>query len=241
MRNHDQKARDMARSILPSTSRHGARKAKRAVHGAERAWERQLLHALRSAEHPDDVGLDLRWYDRTEIGHVVVERRGYDQVAPLMRWAEAIVDRDPDLAAASPSDRRCYFRSVLGDGLMTDHALFHLEFSVLRLETDNVDRWTPARKRVEATPLVELVQDLVDAGAHGTLNLALKAERHRRARPMSRSERREAKATGGDPWWHPPVEGRLLAGPHDVAAFAAVTASDHLVTRVVRRLHLDLC
>ncbi|MCC6225018.1 MAG: hypothetical protein IT195_01250 [Microthrixaceae bacterium] len=46
MRNHNEKARDMARSVLPSTARKGARDARAVIHGRERAHERRLLHEL---------------------------------------------------------------------------------------------------------------------------------------------------------------------------------------------------
>lgn len=236
MHNHDQKARDMARSVLPSTSRRGARKAKRAVHGGERARLRLALHEVRTTPHPDDLEVDLHVIDRPAMLDVVGERRSYDKVAPLMRWAEAVVARDPALTSASPSDRHVFFRNVLGVGLVADHALFHLEWSVLRLETDLVRRWTPERRRVEAQPLAILVQDLVAAGMHGTLNQALKAERHQMARPQTRRERREAKEAGASPWWREPGVGRLLAGAHDVAAFVADVEDDPLVIRVVRNL-----
>ncbi|QYG95204.1 hypothetical protein HC251_24095 [Iamia sp. SCSIO 61187] len=240
MRNHDQKARDMARAVLPSTSRRGARKAKRAVHAGERARLRLALHDARTTVHPDDVQVDLHWLDRSGMIHVVAERRSYDKVAPLLRWAEAVVERDAALAAASSSDRQVFFRNVLGVGLVADHALFHLGWSVLRLETDLVPRWTHQRRRVEGLALAALVQALVDAGMHGPLNRALKAERHRMARPLTRRERVEAKEAGDSPWWRERVEGRLLAGAHDVVAFAADIGVDHLAVRVVHDLHVDL-
>ena len=46
MRNHNEKARDMARSVLPSTRRRGARADKAAARARERARLRAELHAF---------------------------------------------------------------------------------------------------------------------------------------------------------------------------------------------------
>lgn len=43
MRNHHDKARDMARSVLPSTARKGARRARAQIHRRERARLRSEL------------------------------------------------------------------------------------------------------------------------------------------------------------------------------------------------------
>lgn len=59
------------------------------------------------------------------------------------------------------------------------------------------------------------------------------------ARPLSRRERRERKASGAGPWTVK-IEGRLLAGAHDVQAFAAEVAQDPTATRAIRELHHDL-
>lgn len=236
MRNHDQKPRDMARSILPSTSRSGARKAKRAVHATERRRERELLDALYRADDPDDVELDLGHHgrDRSEIAFVVSERRFWDTSAPLVRWAEAVVERDPVLSMAGPAERRAHFRGVVGSGLIADHALFHLEWSVLATD---VRRSRPAPPRPVSAPYLRQVQEVYEAGLHAELNRRLKAARRAAARPRTRAERRRAEQEGRNPWDAPPATGRLLAGPHDIRAFAGHTARLALVTGVVAGLH----
>ena len=59
MHNHDQKARDMARSVLPSTRRRFARIDRRWVHKRERTAARLALREVRLAVDPDDVEADL--------------------------------------------------------------------------------------------------------------------------------------------------------------------------------------
>ena len=100
MRNHTEKARDMARSVLPSTARKGARDTRADIRGRERVRERQMLHHLRGYVDPDDFEGVLGEELHREIGEMVWHRRSADKVAPLMRWAERTVARDPRLAAA---------------------------------------------------------------------------------------------------------------------------------------------
>ena len=84
MRNHHEKARDMARSVLPSTARTSARSMRAQIHGRERAHERQLLHDLRRCPDPDDYGACLGLSDRhrRDVADMVDHRRSWDKVGP---------------------------------------------------------------------------------------------------------------------------------------------------------------
>jgi len=126
MRNHNQKARDMARSVLPSTQK-GTKKIRRTIQGSERARVRGLLQQVQQLSDVDDFDADLGWGARGEIKEMVGGRRAADKVGPLLRWAARKVECDPDLISASPADRDVHFRTLLPRGLIGDHALTHLE------------------------------------------------------------------------------------------------------------------
>lgn len=127
MRNHEHKTRDMARSVLPSTARLGARQARASVRSRERADERRVLHALLRAADPDDFDGDLCWEDRRELSDMVWGRRSADKIAPIVRWAKVRIARDQRLAGADYWARRNYFAGLLGDTLAGRHALSHLD------------------------------------------------------------------------------------------------------------------
>jgi hypothetical protein len=99
MRNHSQKHRDMARSVLPSTGCVGARQDRRAIHHRERTRLREALAEVRRASDGDDVDADLAYVDRGAIASMVGDRRGGDKLAPLMHWAERTVAASPKLQA----------------------------------------------------------------------------------------------------------------------------------------------
>lgn len=135
MRNHAEKQRDMARSVLPSTARKGARFARRHSHKTARQAIRATLHQVRTAEHPDDIDAPLDRYridqGRTSSSYfdewLVGARRSADKVAPLIRWADAIIERTPELRNGDYWVRRNHFRAVLPDSLQGRHALSHIE------------------------------------------------------------------------------------------------------------------
>lgn len=135
MRNHSEKQRDMARSVLPSTARKGARAARRRSHKTARQAIRTTLHRLQRAHHPDDIDDPIDRYSidmgRTTSGYndewLVGARRSADKVAPLVRWAGAIIERTPSLRDGDYWARRSYFEALLPDTLQGRHALSHLE------------------------------------------------------------------------------------------------------------------
>ena len=139
MQNHHEKARDMARSVLPSTTRRWARGERARIHRAERARTRALLHSLGRLADPDDFEGDLTWQPKRDMAEMIEERRSSDQVGPLIRWATRTVERDPNLASAPPQVRLAHFRCLLPPGVIGDHAITHLRRAV-ELSTGGDDR-----------------------------------------------------------------------------------------------------
>lgn len=103
MRNHDEKTRDMARSVLPSTRRRGARQDRALAHKAERSRLRSALQDLAGHDDPDDYEGELTWEARRQIAWMVEDRRAADKVAPLLRWATRTIERDAALRDARPT------------------------------------------------------------------------------------------------------------------------------------------
>lgn len=236
MRNHDEKARDMARSVLPSTRRRGARQGRAHARSRERSHLRAALRDLASCDDPDDYEGDLTWEARREIGWMVEDRRTGDKVAPLMRWAERKLVTDPELAAASFDERTTHFRGLLPDGLIGRHALFHLRWVL----DDEVPWWRRQRAtRPGPRPtLREKVEAIVLAGRHGELNRRI---RHASARyyvkrvwvPPRRLVDDDHPAPGlllAGHWTtvHEPVQARFLRGAHDIDAFVKEGDPSHV-------------
>ncbi len=248
MRNHNEKARDMARSVLPSTARKGARQTRAHIHGRERARLRAELHALRSiGQEADDFEGDLAWTAKRDIKEMVNDRRGADKVGSLIAWAERVVERDPALTSANWNDRAVYFGKLLPPGLIGNHAIFHLRWA---LDDRGRYRWTGACQRQVDTPpsSVEMVQAIVAAGRHGELNRRIRSSV---SSMVVRSVRLPAERIIDD---ENPAPGRLvparwvderrrrdvrfLAGAHDIEAFVKNANWD--VIKVVRALHAEL-
>lgn len=85
MRNHDQKIKDISRSVLPSTRRRSARDDRRMIHGQQRARELAAVTAYRRAADPDSVTPDVRGTYAPDITHMVRDRRSRDKIGPLVR------------------------------------------------------------------------------------------------------------------------------------------------------------
>lgn len=102
MRNHDEKIKDMVESVLPSTRRQTARTERRIVHKKQRTRQRDMLRNM-AAESDRDFREGRRL---AAISNMVWDRRAADNVGALVRWARAVVERDPVLAAADWPRRR---------------------------------------------------------------------------------------------------------------------------------------
>jgi hypothetical protein len=124
--NHDQKARDMARSVLPSKRRQYARAAKRALRKRERSTVRASLRLDLIDPQIGIVHVDLR----REIREVIWERRAGDKIGPITRWAERQVATQADLQEADLPERIEHFRSVLPSNKIGRHALGHIAWAV---------------------------------------------------------------------------------------------------------------
>lgn len=156
------KVRDIARGVLPSTARKGARDNKRHYHHEHRSAQRQANHRIvRSLTAVDDDGTlytDPDLFDEFEerfefdgysagskkegkgwddMGEIISARRGADKLGPLIRWAEATEKRLMD--GWDTADRYAYFKAILPNTLQGRHALGHVQ-SALRLYPDEFER-----------------------------------------------------------------------------------------------------
>lgn len=245
MRNHNEKARNMARSVLPSTARKTARLTRASIHGRERARLRSALHELRAVGDPIDFDGDLTWIARRDIEEMVDDRRGADKVGPLLTWAERLVERDPALAAASPEDREVYFRKILPPGLIGNHAISHLRWVLDdRRRTSNRLRGNGANT---LSSDVDLVAEIVAAGRHGGLNRRIRSTiapvvvtRVRLPAERVIDDAHPAPGLLVPARW---VEERrrrhvrFLGGAHDIEAFVKDASWD--VIRIVRAFHSE--
>lgn len=246
MRNHHEKARDMARSVLPSTARKAARRTRASIHGRERARLRVELHSLRDAGDADDFEGDLVWTARREIKDMVLDRRGADKVGPLLAWAERLIETDPTLSAATPDEREAHFRRVLPPGLIGNHAISHLwwVFDDRRLAW----RRAPLARASAPNPDVMLVAEIVAAGRHGDLNRRIRSAIasvvvSRVRVPAQRVVDEDHPAPGMLVPARWVVERRrrhvrFLAGAHDVDAF--VKDASREVIQVVHAFHAGM-
>ena len=156
------KARDIARGVLPSTRRKGARGDKREFHHRHRSAQRLVLHNMvRSITDVDEDGnfyTDTDLYDDYDgpeviagytaatqvpgpawdrsMKHIVQRRRDADNLGPLLSWARATEAKK--MANWDVEDKINYFRSVLPDTLQGRHALGHIE-TALNLTTDEFE------------------------------------------------------------------------------------------------------
>ncbi len=124
----DEKVRNMARSILPSKRRRGARMDKQALKRRNRHAVRQNLHdwkrhadPLEYEGHIRDYYHEPRGWDYDNIHVIVQERRDADKLAAMQRWAVKHTAHLED-----PEDRYNLMKRTLPDNLPGRHALSHL-------------------------------------------------------------------------------------------------------------------
>lgn len=211
MRNHNEKRRNMARSVLPSKWRGGARKVRRQIHHGERIRLREALAEARRVPEPDDIEVARAFVDRSAMEWQLVEqRRLADKTRPLERWAERTVIQTPALQAMPPDDRLDYFRRLLPNNPIGRHAVSHLRWVV---GGDARHRHFDYRRSQVATiaDLEHAVDRVLTFGAVGELNSVLKILRVR-----------GTLASGGVVTAGPP----LLLGVHDRDRFIAELPAD---------------
>jgi hypothetical protein len=222
VRNHDQKTKDMIESILPSTARDWARVTRRIIHKRERALARsELRRALCFVDPADPSAIDhhdghVTFVDRRAIRAMVSDRRWADKASSLERWATRRIERDADLRDLDLSSQLDAFASLVPNNTIGRHALDHIKFA---LKPPRI--WSShggARSQeVTVENLHAAVETIVRAGAAGELNRRMKYE-HRRK--LHRPDATALPDASGSEHLRLP---RLLAGQHDIDAFAANT------------------
>jgi hypothetical protein len=209
VRNHNQKMKDMAESVLPSTARRWARVERRQTHQRDRARLRAALYEWATTIDPDDTEVDLLRDSTRAIRDMVLERRSWDKTAPLSRWALARTERDPDRRDASVPDQLEVFRRAFPDNLIGRHALSHVRQAM---------RWAAfARHRTVSGQSRERRAEAEHATCRADLEILLELGWHKQLNIEIRSlcDRETASSQT-----RPPVRWRLLLGWHDLDAFS---------------------
>jgi hypothetical protein len=199
----EEKARDMARSLLPSTGRKGARGARSQLHREARRTARLELARL---EHEPEAFEDLPGPDggrSPEIGYMVRRRRWADKVNPFIRWATATTRKLPR------ESRLSHIQGLLPKGVIGEHALSHLE-NAEAFRNPQEDSWRrawlsrrPQSEWMDRGEQAELLRAVLAApGGHRAFNRWLWA-RH---------------AASSNPSYQP-ARARTLRGAHDVLPF----------------------
>ncbi len=122
------KTHDMCRSILPSTKRGRARRAKADLHRSNRRRAEMQTHVYRGYSNEvidlyEERGDELDWWIGTHVfdyGELIGDRRLADKLNHFERWAYTIT-RNID-----PYQRYWYMKAMLPDNLIGRHALSHL-------------------------------------------------------------------------------------------------------------------
>lgn len=232
MRNHDEKSKDMQRSVLPSVRRKAAREERRQIHKRARARERDPLGEARKTVDAADVDPDpdFREGRRKAATHwMVLDRRAADKIGPLTRWAVRTVEADSVLRDAALSGQVAHFEALLPADLIGQHAVFHIAWALEWEFHPDARRhyWGPPPGPSREERRARVVMDarrILETGRHRALNIAL-----RRAYDAGPPPRRF-----GLPASPPPV--RLLHGLHDVDGFADDVCRFPWVCDVVTRV-----
>ncbi|MGQ0624303.1 MAG: hypothetical protein ACT4PP_06565 [Sporichthyaceae bacterium] len=230
MRNHDQKAKDLAESVLPSTRRRQARTDRRAAHARHRSRQHVQLQAIRAGADEDGFDTSLEVRRSAELTELVWERRAADKTAPLVRWARVRVARDPALRRLDAQDQVAELARLMPDNLIGRHAVQHIRWG---LEDSSWLAQAQARRRAQQTDWLEVmrreVAAILESGDHRALNhgvrALVRAEAALPAVPRPRFGAAPERAAC-----------RLLAGAHDVEAFAVAHHRNTAVRALVARL-----
>ena len=203
VRNHDEKIKDLSRSVLPSSWRVGARVTRRAIHKRQRARTRGALVAAQG------VTPEINDTYRAEIARMVFTRRFYDKAAPLVRWARATVAADPALREAPLEVRVAYFARLMPPTLIGRHAVTHIASGLDWSAPAVCSACQVTQPVAPAAETERLVRRILAAGLHGTLNANLRTAHDHQAGPEDETD-----------WRWRPMPRRLLLGAHDAEAFA---------------------
>lgn len=177
----DAKVKTMARSLLPSRRRKGAREDKRLAHRHHRRQVSERLGQLRWCDY-DDFIPSVVHNNNWRIHEIKWERRAADNVSAVERWAEALTKDVPK------GERVPFMKGLLPDNLIGRHALTHLDF----LDKDfDYRRWRAEfeeSRRRQVAELTDLVNGLLHVGAHAEINIVIKRA-HRAGHNRSRYDR----------------------------------------------------
>jgi hypothetical protein len=209
VRNHDEKIKDMSRSVLPSTGRKSARDYRRRIHKQQRVRELAAVTAYHRVANPDSVTPDVRGRYGPEITQMVWARRGADKIGPLVRWAKATIAVDPFLRSASRAEQVAYFARLMPDNTIGQHAVLHIR-QALEWEERRA-RYTAHRPAAPGPHVAEMERQLrriLETGLHAELNAAL--------RRLAAAQEVRPHAT--------PMPHRPLLGSHDIEAFTKTMA-----------------
>lgn len=231
----EEKRRDMARSVLPSSRRKGARWDKRHVHHRVRTRLRNLI-AQENWDDESDLLIDPQRAGRYwGIKVVVRDRREADNVGPIMRWAEANADKMGD----TPQERYAKMRAMLPPNLVGWHAMTHID-NIEAYDT-NPNRWGSfqswrARRAEERRDAFNEVVEVAESVLHNGGAVALNIELRKAARQYvglhvdskyDSSLKKLIESKYVCDWCGNP---RLLLGQHDIEDFAT-----EIVERAFRR------
>jgi hypothetical protein len=178
VKNHGEKTKDMAESVLPSAARKSARAERRRIHKAQRARQRVAL-AMLDVGGVDEFAPDFREGRRLSATRwMVLDRRSADKIGPLTRWAVAVVIADPDLRDAGLAGQVEHFARLFPDNLIGRHAVQHIEWA-LRQEAarhtwlDRRSIWAKEQYEHQGRVASE-VRRIIESGSHGALNAVLR-------------------------------------------------------------------
>jgi len=210
VRNHDEKIKDMSRSVLPSTWRVGARETRREIHKRRRTRTRDALAVARG------MTPEINDTYRAEIAQLVSTRRFSDKVGPLVRWARATVAEDPALRQAPLEEQVAHFARLMPPTLIGRHAVSHIAAELDWTHRAVCHTCQVTKPLAPVAETERLVRQILAAGLHGTLNANLRAA----------ADRQYARQPAPDDMRRPRLmPRRLLLGAHDAAPFAREMAS----------------
>jgi hypothetical protein len=203
----DEKARQMARSLLPSTRGDLASHDRARIHRTARREVRLELAEWLHRGDPDADLPPLAPWEPGKVREVVCQRRARDKVNPFIRWASARVRGLPFDA------REGHVRGLLPKGLVGEHALFHLKQSPAFKPPIEEERWR--RYRLDRAERMRRM----DPGEQARLLRALILEPDGQ-RTFNHFLRERGPQNGQTPASQRPGH-RPLRGLHDVLPFLA--------------------
>lgn len=114
------KVKDMVRSVLPSTRGSATQVEKKIAKKAARSKDTQAMKKM--VEHIDayDDYVDEYKKMNIKVRGIVHDRRLYDKIAPLIRWA-------PKVTSGKHDERLAQLRSMMPDNTIGRHAITHVQ------------------------------------------------------------------------------------------------------------------